>query len=138
MKPEPAQGVSPAQQKQTANWFAAQWKLLAGIAVGLMLLLLVAQALIKSRNEKPVTDDAATAAQKANDAKGRDVFDRLFYERNCDAGDAPACGKAAVMNADGRGAEAPDPVKALALHKKACAGGIAASCEAVKTGEAGK
>ena len=42
------------------------------------------------------------------------------------------------MNAQGRGMEAPDPVKALALHKKACAGGIAASCEAVKTAEAGK
>jgi type IV secretory pathway TraG/TraD family ATPase VirD4 len=137
-KPEPVQNVPPAQPIQTANWFAARWKLLAGVAVGLVLLFVVARAVIRNQNEKAARDDAAAAAQKANDAKGRDVFDRLFYERNCDAGDAPACGKAAVMNAQGRGTEAPDPVKALALHKKACAGGVAVSCEAVKTAEAGK
>ncbi len=138
VKPQPAERVEMRQPLPTGSWFAAHWKLIAGVAVGLVLLLVVVQSVIRNQNEKAARDDAATAAQKANDAKGRDVFDRLFYERNCDAGDPPACGKAAVMNAQGRGMEAQNPVKALALHKKACAGGIAASCEAVKTAEAGK
>jgi hypothetical protein len=137
VKPSPTVSVEP-EHIHNENWFVAHWKLIAGVAVGLVMLLVIAQAVIRNQNEKSASDDAAMAAEKAKNAKGRDVFDRLFYERNCDAGDAPACGKAAVMNAEGRGTEAPDPVKALALHKKACTGGIAASCEAVKTAEAGK
>jgi hypothetical protein len=77
-------------------------------------------------------DHAASKSTQEEDAnKGRDVFDRMFYERNCDAGDAEACGKAAVMYSEGRGAT-QDPVKALQLHRKACEGGRVASCEAVK------
>lgn len=132
-EPEPVatstqpQAVSAAPAAQGGNWFAAHWKLFAGVAAGLVLLLFLAQALMRNRNEKPAGDDAATAAQKANDVKGRDTFDRLFYERNCDAGDAAACGKAAVMYA-----AIQDQAKALALHRKACDGGITASCEALK------
>lgn len=153
VKPEPAVSVEPAQPSHQGNWFAARWKLLAGVAVGLVLLLVIAQAVIRNQNAKAAEKareeksnyefehrdfDPSKLLKKDDAEKGRDVFDRLFYERNCDAGDAPACGKAAVMNAQGRGTEVPDPVKALTLHKKACAGGVAASCEAVKTAEAGK
>ena len=123
----PPQAVSATATLQQANWLAAHWKLVGGAVVGLVLLFVGAQALITNHNEKPAGDDAATAAQKANDAKGRDTFDRLFYERNCDAGDAGACGKAAVMYA-----AIQDQAKAMALHRKACDGGITASCEALK------
>jgi TPR repeat protein len=44
---------------------------------------------------------------------------------------AEACGKTAVMYWEGRGT-AQDRAKALALHRKACDGGYAASCEALK------
>ena len=128
------------------------WLVAVGVVVVLVLSLFAVRAEMRNRQEK--------AAEKARDdksnydfehrafdptkllqdqpgkaqtdaEKGRDVFDRLFYERNCDAGDAEACGKAAVMYADGRGT-APDPVKALQLHRKACEGRRVASCEAVK------
>ena len=123
----PPQAASAAATPQQGNWLAAHWKLVGGTVVGLVLLIVGAQALISKRNEKPAVDDAATAAQKANDAKGRDTFDRLFYERNCDAGDTAACGKAAVMYA-----AIQDRAKARALHRKACDAGITASCEALK------
>jgi type IV secretory pathway TraG/TraD family ATPase VirD4 len=162
-KPEPAVSVEPVQPHK-ANWFAGHWKLIAGAAVGLVLLLVVAQAVIKNQNEKAAQKaredksnyefehrdfdpskllkdqqqgNAATPAgaytltpqEKAD--KGTEVFDRLFYERNCGGGDTVACGKAAVMYwVHG---EQQDRVKALELHRKACDGGVAASCEALKT-----
>jgi type IV secretory pathway TraG/TraD family ATPase VirD4 len=145
-KPEPAVSVEPALPHKP-NWFAAHWKLIAGVAVGLVLLLVVAQAVIRNQNEKAAQKaredksnyefehrdfDPSKLLKKENIDKGRDAFDRNFYEQRCGWGDAVACGKTAVMYWDGRGAT-QDRAKALALHRKACDGGYAPSCEALKT-----
>ncbi len=128
------------------------WLVIAGVVVALVLSIVAVRTVMKNQQRKAaekaredksnydfehrdfdptklLKDQPGRAQTDAE--KGRDVFDRLFYERNCDAGDVEACGKAAVMNAEGRGT-APDPVKAMQLHRKACEAGRAASCEAVK------
>jgi hypothetical protein len=157
-EPQPAVSVGAAQQPHKGNWFAAHWKLIAGVAVGLVLLLVVAQAVIRNQNEKAAekaredksnyefehrdfdpskllkdqpgaaqNNAASPTTQKDDIEKGRDAFDRNFYEQRCGWGDAAACGKAAVMYA-----ALQDRAKALALHRKACDGGFTASCEALK------
>jgi hypothetical protein len=131
-KPQPAVSVGAGQGLHKENWFAARWKLIAGIAVGLVLLLVAAQSVIRNQNEKAATEAAQRAALKDSMDKGSAAFDRNFYEQRCGWGVAEACGKTAVMYWEGRGT-AQDRVKALALYRKACDGGYAASCEALKT-----
>jgi len=141
-KPQPAVSVEPAQQVHKENWFAARWKLIAGVAVGLVLLLVAVQAVMRNQNEKAAEKaredksnyefehrdfDPSKLLKKDDAEKGRDAFDRNFYEQRCGWGDAGACGKAAVLYA-----AIEDRAKALALHRKACDGGITASCEALK------
>jgi hypothetical protein len=157
-EPQPAVSVGAAQPPHKANWFGAHWKLIAGVAVGLVLLLVVAQAVIRNQNEKAAekaredksnydfehrdfdpskllkdqpgaaqNNAASPTTQKDDIEKGRDAFDRNFYEQRCGWGVAAACGKAAVMYA-----AIQDRAKALALHRKACDGGFTASCEALK------
>jgi type IV secretory pathway TraG/TraD family ATPase VirD4 len=130
-KPQPAVSVGAGQPLHKENWFAARWKLIAGVAVGLVLLLVAAQAVIRNQNEKAATEAAQRAALKDSMDKGSAAFDRNFYEQRCGWGVAEACGKTAVMYWEGRGT-AQDRAKALALHRKACDGGYAASCEALK------
>jgi hypothetical protein len=140
--PEPAVNAEPVQL-QKANWFGAHWKLIASVAIGLVLLLVAAQAVIRNQNEKAAEKaredksnyefehrdfDPSELLKKENIDKGRDAFDRNFYEQRCGWGVAAACGKAAVMYA-----AIQDRAKALALHRKACDGGFTASCEALKT-----
>ncbi|HUE17034.1 MAG TPA: type IV secretory system conjugative DNA transfer family protein, partial [Planctomycetaceae bacterium] len=141
-KPQPAVSVEPAQQVHKENWFAARWKLIAGVAVGLVLLLVAVQAVMRNQNEKAAEKaredksnyefehrdfDPSKLLKKDDAEKGRDAFDRNFYEQRCGWGDAGACGKAAVLYA-----AIEDRAKALALHRKACDGGFTASCEALK------
>ena len=162
--PKPEISVEPGQLLNKENWFVAHWKLVGGAVAGLVLLLMVAQAVIRNQNEKaaekaredksnyefehrdfdpskllkdrppgsaatPAGAYTLTSQEKAD--RGTEAFDRLFYERNCGWGDAGACGKAAVMYwVHG---EPQDRAKALELHRKACDGGITASCEALKT-----
>jgi hypothetical protein len=136
------ESVQPGQGPHKEHWFAARWKLIAGVAVGLVLLLVVVQAVIRTQNEKAAEKaredksnyefehrdfDPTQLLKKENIEKGRDAFDRNFYEQRCGWGDAAACGKAAVMYA-----AIEDRAKAQALHRKACDGGITASCEALK------
>jgi len=109
-------------------------------------LLVVAQAVIRNQQAKAAEKaredksnyefehrdfDPSKLLKKDDAEKGRDAFDRNFYEQRCGWGDAGACGKTAVMYWEGRGTE-QDRVKALALHRKACDGGYAPSCEALK------
>jgi type IV secretory pathway TraG/TraD family ATPase VirD4 len=129
-KPQPVERVEAGQGLHKQNWFAAHWKLLAGVAVGLMLLL-VASAVIRNQNEKTAKEAASRAALKDSMDKAAPAFELNFNEQRCGWGVAEFCGKTAVMYWEGRGTE-QDRVKALALHRKACDGGYKASCEALK------
>jgi type IV secretory pathway TraG/TraD family ATPase VirD4 len=144
-KPQPAVSVEPAQQVHKENWFAAHWKLIAGIAVGLVLLFVVVQAVIRNQNEKAARDAAATAAQKekaaadelARQAGVMSIFGdsqgdaTAMFVRACDAGSLHGCAEAAARYRDGNGV-APDNGRALELYRKACAGGEPNACEDMK------
>src|ERR1022692_2975245 len=99
--PEPAVNAEPVQL-QKANWFGAHWKLIASVAIGLVLLLVAAQAVIRNQNEKAAEKaredksnyefehrdfDPSELLKKENIDKGRDAFDRNFYEQRCGWGD---------------------------------------------------
>ncbi len=70
--PQPAVSVEPGPRLHPGNWFAAHWKLIACVAVGLVLLLVVAQAVMRNQNEK--------AAEKAREDKSNYDFEHRDFD----------------------------------------------------------
>jgi TPR repeat protein len=55
-----------------------------------------------------------------------------LYQRACDGGEQSACHNLGVMLLDGIAGVRPDPERGLAILKKACAAGVANSCDVIE------
>jgi type IV secretory pathway TraG/TraD family ATPase VirD4 len=69
---QPAVSAESGLRIDKENWFAARWKLIAGVAVGLVLLLVAVQAVMRNQNEK--------AAEKAREDKSNYDFEHRDFD----------------------------------------------------------
>jgi nitrate/nitrite transporter NarK len=70
--PQPEVSGKPGQAVHRENWFTANWKLIAGVAVGLVLLLVVVRVVVMNQNEK--------AAEKARQDKSNYEFEHRDFD----------------------------------------------------------
>ena len=159
--PQPAVRVEPAELHK-ANWFTGHWKLIAGVAVGLVVLLVAVETVTSNRHEKgtgksnselpPVQpQDKETADELFRHAGTMEIFGAngrksvedsqgdvtALYVRACDAGSMKGCAEAATRYRDGKGVTV-DYGRALELYRKACAGREYKACDDMKDVPAAK